>query len=230
MNSHGKTIAIIPARGGSKAILRKNLTVLGDKPLLAWPIELAKSIVEIDKIVVSSDDDEIIRVANKFGAETPFKRPAYLSLDNVPTLPVLQHAVTFLLENEEYPVENVILLYPTTPFLKRERVLSGIELLRSGYSSVVGVRIVRGLLWKKDDEQKRYQRFYPRERINRQLFSHLYEEAGNIYLTKTKVLLEQNKLIDEKNCSFIEIEPEEILDIDSQKDLEIARKSIERFK
>ena len=97
-----KIVAIIPARGGSKSIPRKNILLFKSKPLIAWPIELAKSIPLIDRVIVTTDDDEIIEIAGKYGAEVLFKRPIELAKDDTPTLPVIQHCVNLLEENEGY--------------------------------------------------------------------------------------------------------------------------------
>ena len=116
-------LAIIPARKGSKSIPNKNLKKLGGKPLIAYPIKLAKSIKIINKVVVSTDSEEIANVAKKYGAEVPFIRPAELAKDETPTLPVLQHCVKFLEENENYKADLILLFYPTCPFLKKETII-----------------------------------------------------------------------------------------------------------
>jgi len=222
-----QSIAIIPARGGSKGIPRKNLEMLGGKPLIAWPIELARTVARISRIIVSTDDTEIAQVAQKYGAEVPFIRPAQLSEDSVATQPVLQHALEYLLQNEQYVADNVILLYATTPFLKKERIESGITLLESNAcKSVVGVREVHGLVWKKNEKSGAYAQFYPQKRLNRQLFSKLYEEAGNIYFSKATVILNQDQIVDETSTQFIHVSEDEMLDIDSPEDLEHARQML----
>ncbi|GIK83864.1 MAG: pseudaminic acid cytidylyltransferase [Patescibacteria group bacterium] len=214
-----KTIALIPARGGSQSIPRKNIKLLGNKPLVAWPIELALSIPQIDRVIVSSDDDEIMTIAQKYGAEVLFKRPQDLSGSDVPTLPVLQHAVNYLRKSEGYFAENVLLLYPTTPFLKKERILEGIDLLNDGADSVIGVRKIRGYIWKKTkNNENKLIPFYPPKRVNRQKFEHLLEEVGNIYFMKSSVLIEQNRIVSEENCQFIFVGQDEILDIDEPSD------------
>ena len=95
-------LAIIPARGGSKTILKKNIKKMCGKPLIYYPIRLAKSIKAINRIVVSTDSKEIAKVARKFGAYVPFLRPSGLSKDDTPMLPVLQHCIRYLKDNEGY--------------------------------------------------------------------------------------------------------------------------------
>jgi CMP-N,N'-diacetyllegionaminic acid synthase len=222
-------VAIIPARGGSKTVQRKNLKKLGGIPLVAWPIRLAKSIQLIDRVIVSTEDPEILKVARKFGAETPFIRPSLLSQDDVPTLPVLQHALRYLQSKEHYSVNIVILLYPTTPFLRRERVIEGIELLQKRqYDSVVGVQLLRNYVWKFSETTGTYLQFYPKSRINRQRMKHLYVEAGNIYFSKANVLMKQHQLINQKKTAFLFVGDDEVLDIDSTRDFAIARSRVQK--
>lgn len=216
-----KILAIIPARGGSKGISRKNIQILGGKPLIVWPIELAKSISAIERIIVSSDDDEIMSIARKNGAEVLFKRPKSLSKNSTPTLPVLQHAINFLKKSEGYKPDIVLLMYPTTPFLRKERVIEGINFLnKENIESVVGVRKVRGFLWKSGNKNKLFP-FYPRIRKNRQYFNKLYEEAGNIYFNRIDVLL-KGMIVNPNKCQPIFVEDEEMLDIDTAEDLQKA--------
>src|SRR3989338_8429111 len=105
-----KIVAIIPARGSSKSIQKKNLKILHGKPLIAWTIKLAQSIPIIQKIIVSTDNDEIMQVAKKYGAEAPFKRPEKLSDDKTPTLPVLQHCIQYLETHAGYKPDIILLL------------------------------------------------------------------------------------------------------------------------
>src|SRR3989344_4635123 len=95
-------LGIITARGGSKSIPRKNIKSLLGKPLVAWAIETLKISGVCDRVVVSTDDKEIADVARKYGAEVPFMRPAELAEDSTPTLPVIQHAVSWLKDHESY--------------------------------------------------------------------------------------------------------------------------------
>jgi CMP-N-acetylneuraminic acid synthetase len=108
-------LGLIPARGGSKGIPRKNLRPLGGRPLIEWTVEAGLAATRIDRLVVSTDDDEIAAVARQAGAEVPFLRPAALAADDTPTLAVVQHAVE-VLSGEGAPPDAVCLLQPTSPF------------------------------------------------------------------------------------------------------------------
>lgn len=226
----GKVIAVIPARGGSKAIPRKNIVMLGGKPLIFWPIKIAKTVSGIDRVIVSTEDQEIASIARKYGAEV-IMRPVALASDETPTLPVLQHVVEHLKKVEKYKVDTVVLLYATTPFLSAKRIKHGLEmLLTRGVNSVVGIKDIKGKIWSFNLKTKKYSPIHPKKPLNRQYFVPWIHEAGNIYLTKTKVLLKQNRLIDSEHCKFIKVEEDECLDIDNPEDLIEARNRIEREK
>jgi N-acylneuraminate cytidylyltransferase len=122
-------VAIIPARGGSKRIPRKNIKEFCGKPMIAWSIEAAKSSGCFDKIIVSTDDAKIADVAREWGATVPFMRPAKLSDDYAGTLPVIRHAVEWLSEREA-PVDYACCLYATAPFVSADDLRRGWELIQ----------------------------------------------------------------------------------------------------
>ena len=109
-----KIFAIIPARGGSKGLPGKNIRTLAGKPLIAWTIEHAKSSKYIDKVVVSTDDPEIAKIAKKYGAEVPFLRPKELATDDAKTIDVILHALNWLATRDDY-YDLLVLLEPTSP-------------------------------------------------------------------------------------------------------------------
>lgn len=219
-----KIIAIIPARAGSKRIPRKNVSILGGKPLLAWPIELAKSARRIARIIISSDDEEIMEIAKEYGAEALFKRPSSLARDETPTLPVLRHCLDFLEEQENYKPDIVLLLSPAAPFLKKERVEEALNLFEETVcNSVISVIKDSGRFWRFNEEGGRYVPFYPEERVNSQLYKPLFREDGSIYFNRRQVLMDMNKMVDEDNVEFLFMEPGENLDIDDMADLLEAR-------
>ena len=127
-------VAIIPARGGSKRIPRKNIKEFGGKPMIAWSIEAAKASGCFDKIVVTTDDTEIADIAREWGASVPFKRPAELSGDYTGTLPVIRHAVEWLSEHET-PVDYACCLYATAPFVSADDLRRGWEFIKQGECS-----------------------------------------------------------------------------------------------
>lgn len=124
-------IAVIPARGGSKRIPRKNIKPFSGKPMIAWSIEAAKSSGLFDRIIVSTDDAEIADVAKQWGAEVPFMRPESLSNDHAGTTPVIAHATQWALE-QGMDVEAVCCIYATAPFVQVDDIKRGWVALESG--------------------------------------------------------------------------------------------------
>ncbi len=121
-------LAVIPARGGSKRIPRKNIKSFGGKPMIAWSINAAIESRCFDRIIVSTDDDEIAEVAKAYGAEVPFMRPVELSGDHTATIPVIAHAIEWQQDNELAPTA-VCCIYATAPFIRSEDLRLGLEKL-----------------------------------------------------------------------------------------------------
>ena len=140
-------LGIIPARGGSKSIPRKNIKLFLGKPLLAWAISALKESGVVSRIIVSTDDDEIASVAREYGAEVPFMRPRELAEDSTPTLPVLVHVLSWLKEHENYAPEYVVLFEPTSAAKRSYHVREIVEkLVATGADSVISVAEVPGVL------------------------------------------------------------------------------------
>jgi pseudaminic acid cytidylyltransferase len=126
-----KAVAVIPARGGSTRIPRKNIKVFVGRPMISYPIEVLKRSGLFDRIIVSTDDEEIADIARLEGAEVPFMRPADLANDQIGTGPTIRHAIQWLEENDQRP-EYVCCVYATTPFLRAEYLRQGWEAVRAG--------------------------------------------------------------------------------------------------
>ena len=121
-------VAVIPARGGSKRIPRKNIRLFNGKPMVAWPIGIAKVSGLFEKIIVSTDDEEIASIALEHGAEVPFLRPTELADDHSNTAPVIAHAISAIASIGINP-SFVCCIYPCTPFLQSQDLISGMALL-----------------------------------------------------------------------------------------------------
>ena len=124
-----KVLGLILARGGSKSIPKKNIKLLGGKPLIAHTIDKAKRSKTIDRIILSTDSEEIAAVGREYGAETPFMRPAELAQDATQDLPCFEHALAWLRDNENWKPDFVVHLRPTHPFRKVEHIDEGVRLL-----------------------------------------------------------------------------------------------------
>lgn len=138
MFDNKSVLAIIPARGGSKSIPKKNIKFLGDKPLIAYTIEEAVKSKYVDRVILSTDDKEIAKVAVDCGAEVPFLRPESLARDTTSSLSVILHALEYLKREEKYSPDTVVYLQPTSPFRGARHIDEGIEKI-GDYDAVAGV-------------------------------------------------------------------------------------------
>lgn len=142
-NKEYKTIAIIPARGESKRLSKKNIRLLAGKPLVSYSIEDGLSSNLVNRVIVSTNDPEIGRVSKEYGAEVPFLRPPSLAENHISDLPVLSHALQWLEKNERYFADIVVLLRPTTPLRNNNLIDRCVKrLITTGASSVRTVRSV----------------------------------------------------------------------------------------
>ena len=199
--SNIKILAIIPARGGSKSVPKKNIRNLNGKPLIAYTIEAAKRIEEkFHKIIVSTDDEEIAEVAKHYGADVPFIRPSNLAEDKTPTYPVLQHAVNFVEKDDGINIDLIMLLQPTAPFRTTEDMLNCLNLSQTSNTdsviSVVQVFSYHPILMKKiENNRLTHFSIEEKEGTPRQLYKPpAYMRNGAIYITKRNNLIEQNSI------------------------------------
>jgi N-acylneuraminate cytidylyltransferase len=123
-------LAIIPARGGSKRIPKKNIKLFLGKPIIAWSIEAAQKAGCFDRILVSTDDEGIADVARQYGAETPFIRPASLSDEYTGTIPVIAHAVEWLKQEEQLEIDWVCCIYATAPFIQSDDLKASLKMIK----------------------------------------------------------------------------------------------------
>ena len=185
-------IAIIPARGGSKRIPRKNIKLFCGKPMIAWSIAAAKASEIFDKIIVSTDDQEIAKIARLHGAEVPFIRPDELSDDQTSTIPVITHAIEWLKEYSDIPT-MVCCIYATAPFLQKSDLQRGFEVLQStNYQYALGVTsypfpIQRAI---KITPEKSIEMFQPEHFNSRsQDLEEAYHDAGQFCWGRTEAWL-----------------------------------------
>ena len=188
--SSTRVLALIPARGGSKSIPRKNVRLLGGHPLIAYSIKAAHACRVIERVVVSTDDEDIAEVARKYGAEVPFLRPSDLAQDDTPDLPVFQHALSWLKDHEGYQAEVIVHLRPTTPFRQMADLNGAVRLLQSRPDT----HSVRGVSLPLTSPYKMY-RVNP-EGFLMPLFESEYPEAHNLPRQRLPLVYRGNGAID----------------------------------
>jgi N-acylneuraminate cytidylyltransferase len=219
-------VAIIPARGGSKRIPRKNVKLFGGLPMIAYSIQAAQKAAVFDRIIVSTDDDEIMTVARQYGAEAPFRRPSELSNDFATTDAVVNHALQWLAENN-CAVHYCCCICATAPFLQVEYLCQGLELLKS--SCATGVfpvtkfpyTIFRAL---KLNDQGRVEMLWPENyRKRSQDFPEVFHDAGQFYWTDVEKR-RANQAEGFADCVPIFLPRYLVQDIDTPEDWEVAER------
>ncbi|WP_442594277.1 acylneuraminate cytidylyltransferase family protein [Neobacillus sp. D3-1R] len=216
-----KVLAVIPARGGSKGIPRKNIITIGGKPLIAWTIEAAKNSKYIDRIILSSEDDEIIKVASEWGCEVPFKRPLELALDDTPGIAPVLHAV----ENIQ-GYDYLVLLQPTSPLRITKDIDESIKLcVESNSNSTVSLtESDKSPYWMYTmDENSNLNKILEDDRsaYQRQVLPKTYNLNGAVYVANIQWVLENKILVSSKTIGYV-MPKERSIDIDTLFDLRLA--------
>lgn len=213
-------VAIIPARGGSKRIPRKNIRDFCGKPMIAWAIEAAKSSGIFDHILVSTDDEEIAAVAIHWGAEVPFIRPAALSDDYTGTGAVVKHATEWVLHHLG-KVDFICTIYATAPFIKSSDLLQGIAQLQSSNKQMAFTvtsfpfPIQRAI---KIDEKGNISMFQPEHYKTRsQDLEAAYHDAGQFYWARTAAVLNDVSAFSSEAIPLI-LPRHQVQDIDTPED------------
>lgn len=190
-------IAVIPARGGSKRIPRKNICEFAGKPMIAYAITAARKSDLFEHIIVSTDDDEIARIAREWGAETPFKRPAALADDHTPTVPVIAHAITAC-KGLGWRIDYVCCIYPGVPFIQTDDLKRALELLQTSQADYCfpvtefPSAIQRALRRLPDGTM---QPFYPEFELSRsQDLEPAFHDAGQFYWGKENAWLNNERI------------------------------------
>ena len=218
-----RIVAVIPARGGSKGIPRKNIIRLNGKPLIQYSIQAGLDSQRVDECYVSTDDEEIERISKDCGAQI-IKRPSSLSGDTTSTFDVIKHSVE-VLDNPDI----IVILQPTSPLRTHTDIDNGLSLLKPEVQAVVGVCEFHGFLWK-DSNGNIQPEFSNRKR--RQLLDKRYLENGALYITRIDVYLNNDSTIGMGIPSTGKIVPflmhkKTSIDIDSLEDFEIIQHYME---
>jgi CMP-N-acetylneuraminic acid synthetase len=225
-----KILGLIPARGGSKCVPKKNIKLLGEKPLIAYTIETALNSGQFTDIIVSTDDVEIAKVAKKYGAKVPFIRPANLSDDTAKSIDVVIHALE-VLEKSGMSYDAVCLLQPTNPFRDVELINNCIRKLKEkDVDAVVSVERVPAEYnphWQFKEDKSGHLKIVTGDKeiiSRRQDLPVTYKRDGSIYLTKVKIVKGLHSFYGNK-LGFIEV-PTGQVNIDTMEDWIKAEKII----
>ena len=235
-----KILGLIPARGGSKGLPRKNLIKLCGKPLLGWPIGTAKKSKYVDKIVVSTDDSEIAEKAIILGAEIPFIRPSKLATDTAKSSSVIEHAILFF-KNKGEIFDYLLLLEPTSPLTEAQDVDRAIQILdekRKIADSIVGVSRVEAthheftVTISEDGLIRPLSASQFLDIRRRQDISELYFVEGSLYISDTEVFLQKKSFYHNRTLPYIvpkwkAIEVDDIVDFIC---IEAIMKNLDRIK
>ena len=199
-------ICVIPARGGSKRIPRKNIKEFNGKPIIAYSIEAALKSNCFDQVIVSTDDDEIAEVAKKYGAQVPFLRPDELSNDYAGTIPVIKHAIEWM-EDDKSSVENVCCLYATAPFIRPQIISQAYQQLNNSkadycFSVTSFVFPIQRAI--KIVEKNKVSMFYPEHFNTRsQDLEKAYHDAGQFYWGKAQAFKDELPIFTEVATPYI---------------------------
>ena len=226
-SSTQRILTVIPARGGSKGVPRKNIVIVNGRPLIEYTISAAMKVDGLTDVVVSTDDSEIAEISKALGAYVPFLRPAELASDMSQSAPVVAHALNAIEKIKGYHYDAIMLLQPTSPLRRSDHIEKALKLFFSQEcDSVVSVVSVGGT------HPLRMKRLVEGELVNyidqdfwdmrpRQLLPDAYIRNGSIYLIKRDIFIETEQLIGKK-CLGLVMSEEESVNIDSPLDLRLA--------
>jgi N-acylneuraminate cytidylyltransferase len=233
--SSAGVLALIPARGGSKSIPRKNIRSFAGQPLIAYSIAAGLAAKTVSRVIVSTEDEEIAEIARQYGAETPFLRPMELSQDDTPDLPVFQHALTWLDENESYRPEIIVQLRPTSPFRRTRHIDQAVVRLQER-PEADAVRTVcipfqnPFKMWRlrEDGFMRPLLEIGLTEPYNlpRQVLPEVFWQTGYVDAARTDTILEKNSMTGDFILPLV-IGAEEWVDIDSPDDWRRAERLLE---
>lgn len=222
-------IAIIPARGGSKGVKNKNIRYLAGKPLIAYTIECALQANGVDRVIVSTDDEEIARVCREHGAEVPFLRPQELATDNAKAIDVYLHAIHYLRDIEKKELEEIVVLLPTCPLRLPMDIDRAIDLFRNkNADSVISyTKEHHPISWHKYlTEEGEFEDIFESDLANRQDLRTSYYPNGAIYVFRS-TLLEVGEYYSEASYAYL-MPADRSVDIDEETDLLYAEYLLKR--
>lgn len=224
-NKKPKVLALIPARGGSRRLPGKNLLKLCGEPITVWSVKAAQQSKYVDRIVVSTDSDEIAEVARAAGADVPFMRPNYLASDTASSLDVVKHALNELNQKGQC-YEFIVLLQPTSPLRTSKHIDESFELLQSkDADAIVGVTELDHpieLTNRLPDDLSMKGFFATDSHLRSQEFPKRYRVNGAIYLVRVESLIKENTIFLSDRIYAYKMDREVSVDIDTPYDLKLA--------
>lgn len=226
MPDSNRTLCLIPARGGSKRIPRKNIRPFLGKPIIAYSIEAALASNLFDEVMVSTDDEEIAALSKQYGAQVPFMRSAQASDDHATTLDVVKEVIARY-KAQERSFENICVIYPTAPFVTVEKLIEGAQKL-TAYDAVIPVTDFSFPVWRAfqlNEGQLSYH--WPEyEKSRSQDLTPLYHDAGQWYFIQIDKV--KDTLVPQ-NTSYVHLSNLEVQDIDTLDDWRIAELKYEHI-
>lgn len=218
------SLVLIPARGGSKGILGKNIKLLAEKPLILYSIEAARKLLTDEYICLSTDSDEIISVANNYHLAVPFKRPQEYAQDNSSTEDVIRHALDYY-EKKGITFKYVVLLQPTSPFRTSEDILAAYNLITEEDEMVVSVSLCKTSpfynLFEEDSNgflKKTFETYYSQRQELEKVY---FQFNGAVYIIRTEAL-KKKKIAEFTKIKKYVMDPINSLDIDTPEDWDYA--------
>ena len=218
-----RVLGIVPARGGSKGVPRKNIRLLCGKPLLQYTAESALAALRLSRVILSTESEEIAEVGRRAGLEVPFLRPAELAEDTTPMLPVVQHAVRSM-ERSGARFDAICLLQPTNPLRRSEDIDACIELLEQSDSdavvTVLPVPAEYNPHWVYFRGQNSLLRLSTGEAspiTRRQDLPPAFHREGSVYVTRRDVVMEQDSLYGRRLAGY-QLDPQRSVNIDGPED------------
>jgi CMP-N-acetylneuraminic acid synthetase len=250
-----EVLALIPARGGSKSIPRKNVLPLAGRPLVAYSIAAGLAAETVTRTIVSTDDEEIAAISRRYGAETPFLRPTELSQDDTPDLPVFEHALIWLAEQEGYHPEIIVHLRPTSPLRRVRHIDQAVQRLLvrpeadtvrtvcvpfqnpfkmwkigpDGFMQPLAAKtksVVQEILSESIEISPVETGFSEPYNMPRQLLPEVYWQTGYVDVTWSVTILDKKSMTGDRILPLI-INPSEWIDIDSPADWRRAERMLE---
>ncbi len=224
-------LAVIPARGGSKRLPRKNILKIGEHPMIAYSIMAARKAISVTDWLVSSEDDEILEVARQYGAYTPFKRPKHLATDEVRNIDVVLHALEYMEREKGIIYDIIVLLQPTAPIRKASHIDEAVDRLwESGLptlASVKGPYQKRDPILKRIDSEGNLIPYCNDQKLDPRGPFYIYNAA--LYAVKRDYFVKEKRFVSEKQVPLV-MDKYHSTDVDDIADLIVAETYLEQMK